>query len=54
LPPWSTLLTVIIGLVIGTDVGARLANAVSPARLRVLLIGFVSVMALYMTVEAIR
>lgn len=54
LPPWSTLLTVTIGLVIGTDVGARLANAVSPARLRVLLIGFVSVMALYMTVEAIR
>jgi len=54
LPPWSTLVAVIVGLAIGTDLGARLANRVPPARLRVLLIGFVSLMAVCMALKAMR
>src|SRR4051794_28199307 len=53
LPSWSTLAAVILGLAVGTDLGARLANRVSPARLRVLLIGLVSLMAFYMALKAI-
>jgi uncharacterized protein len=54
LPPWSTLAAVIIGLAIGTDLGARCATRVPPARLRVLLIGFVSLMAVCMALKALR
>lgn len=54
LPAWSTLVAVIIGLAVGTDLGARLASRVAPARLRVLLVCFVLLMAFYMTLKAIR
>ncbi|MGY3447967.1 sulfite exporter TauE/SafE family protein [Bradyrhizobium sp. USDA 4353] len=52
-PQWSILAAVIIGLAVGTDVGARLANRVPPDRLRILLIGFVSLMTVYMTWKAL-
>ncbi|WP_316159088.1 MULTISPECIES: sulfite exporter TauE/SafE family protein [unclassified Bradyrhizobium] len=54
LPSWSTLAAVLVGLAVGTDLGARLASRVSPARLRILLIGFVSLMALCMALKAMR
>ena len=53
LAPWPFLAGVILGLVAGTDLGARLANKVSEATLRRLLIGFVSVMAIYMAGKAL-
>ncbi|CCD96780.1 conserved membrane hypothetical protein [Bradyrhizobium sp. ORS 375] len=53
MPAWPTLVAVIVGLAVGTDLGARLANRVPPERLRVLLVGFVSVMAVCMTLKAL-
>jgi uncharacterized protein len=53
MPAWSTLVAVIVGLAVGTDVGARLANRVPSERLRVLLVGFVSLMAVCMTLKAL-
>ncbi|GLH81091.1 UPF0721 transmembrane protein [Bradyrhizobium sp. SSBR45G] len=52
LPSWPVLVAVIIGLAFGTDLGARLANRASPARLRLLLIGLVSLMAIGMALKA--
>jgi uncharacterized membrane protein YfcA len=49
---WPVLLAVIPGLAIGTDLGARLANRISPMALRRLTIGFVSAMAIYMAFKA--
>ncbi|MGJ4953689.1 sulfite exporter TauE/SafE family protein [Bradyrhizobium sp. HKCCYLS20291] len=53
MPAWPVLVAVIAGLVVGTDIGARLANRVPPERLRVLLVGFVSLMAVCMTLKAL-
>jgi uncharacterized membrane protein YfcA len=53
LAPWPVLVGVILGLVAGTDLGARLANRVSPVTLHWLVIGFVAVMALYMAYKAV-
>jgi uncharacterized protein len=50
--PWQALLGVIVGLVAGTDLGARLANRVDPRTLRLLLFVFVSAMAVYMALHA--
>jgi hypothetical protein len=35
--PWLTIISLIVGLWIGTDIGARFANRVSPDKLRVVL-----------------
>ena len=35
--PWLTIVSLIVGLWIGTDIGARFANRVSPDRLRIVL-----------------
>jgi uncharacterized protein len=43
-----------LGLLAGTDLGARLANKVEEATLHRLLVGFVAAMALYMAREALR
>jgi uncharacterized membrane protein YfcA len=51
--PWPVLVAAIVGLWIGTDLGARAANKVSETALHRLLIGFVSAMALYMTYKAL-
>jgi uncharacterized protein len=52
LASWPTLAGVIAGLVIGNDIGARFANRIGHSALRVTLILFVSLMALYMAFKA--
>ena len=42
-----------LGLWGGTDLGARMANRVSKAKLHHTLVGFVSVMAIYMAYKAL-
>ncbi len=54
LAPWPVLIGVILGLVAGTDVGARLAHRVGDHTLRLLLIAFIVAMALFMAKEALR
>jgi uncharacterized membrane protein YfcA len=44
---------VIVGLIVGTDLGARAANRIDRATLRVAMIFFVSLMAVHMTFEAL-
>jgi uncharacterized protein len=50
---WAVLAGVVIGLIVGNDVGSRLANRIDRSRLRVTLIAFVSVMAIYMAYKAL-
>ena len=50
---WPALVGVVIGLAVGTDAGARLANAVDSRTLRWLSIAFVAAMAIYMAVKAL-
>jgi uncharacterized membrane protein YfcA len=50
--PWPVLIGVIAGLIVGNDIGARLANRVDRAALHVLMVLFVSAMALYMAWKA--
>ena len=52
--PWLAIIALIAGLWIGTDIGARLANRVSPDRLRLLMILVISAMALFMAFKAWR
>src|SRR5215813_8858323 len=51
--PWTVLAGVIIGLIAGNDIGARLANRVDRAALRVMMMVFVSLMAIYMAYKAL-
>jgi uncharacterized membrane protein YfcA len=51
--PWPVLAGVIVGLIIGNDIGGRLANRVSRRALHVLMVLFVSVMAIYMAYKAL-
>jgi uncharacterized membrane protein YfcA len=51
--PWPVLAGVIIGLLAGTDIGARLANRINRTALHATLIFFVSAMAAYMTYKAL-
>lgn len=53
LAPWPILAGVVLGLIVGTNIGARFANRISPSALRVTLIVFVSSMAVYMAVKAL-
>jgi uncharacterized membrane protein YfcA len=53
LASWPALAGVIIGLVAGTDIGARAANRIDRATLRVTMIAFVSLMAIYMALKAL-
>ena len=52
--PWPILAGVVVGLVAGTDLGARLANRFSDSILRRLLIGFTVLMAATMAQQALR
>ncbi|MFZ0603540.1 MAG: hypothetical protein WAN05_19695 [Roseiarcus sp.] len=45
---------VVVGLVAGTDIGARLANRFGDKTLRRLVIGFIVLMAATMAQEALR
>jgi uncharacterized membrane protein YfcA len=52
--PWWTILGLIVGLWIGTDIGARFANRVSQPNLRRALIFVIAGMALFMALRAWR
>ena len=51
--PWPVLAGVIVGLIVGNDIGARLANRVDRAALHVMMVFFVSAMAIYMAWKAL-
>ncbi|WP_338829426.1 sulfite exporter TauE/SafE family protein [Bradyrhizobium sp. 27S5] len=53
LASWPVLAGVIVGLLAGTDLGARAANRIDRATLRIAMIFFVSLMAVYMTFKAL-
>ncbi|QIG96884.1 sulfite exporter TauE/SafE family protein [Bradyrhizobium sp. 6(2017)] len=53
LASWPVLAGVIVGLLAGTDLGARAANRINRATLRIAMIFFVSLMAVYMTFKAL-
>ncbi|MDE5441762.1 TSUP family transporter [Bradyrhizobium sp. CSA207] len=50
---WPAIIGILAGLWVGTDLGARMANAVSKSVLRRIMIGLISLMALYMTYKAL-
>ncbi len=50
--PWATIAALIVGLWVGTGIGARLANLVSPARLRLALMIVIAGMAAFMAFKA--
>jgi uncharacterized membrane protein YfcA len=52
--PWLTIISLIVGLWVGTDIGARFANRVSPNRLRVVLMIMIAGMAIFMAFKAWR
>lgn len=51
--PWITLVAVVGGLAIGSDIGARIATRQSPQALRAMVLVFVSGMAGYMVYKAV-
>ena len=51
--PWTVLAGVIVGLIVGNDIGARLANHLDRRVLHVMMVFFVSVMALFMAWKAL-
>ena len=51
---WLIIGAVVLGLWCGTDLGARMANRVDKRALHRILVGFTSVMALYMTYKALE
>lgn len=50
---WPAIIGILAGLWVGTDLGARMANGVSKSVLRQVMIGLISLMALYMTHKAL-
>jgi uncharacterized membrane protein YfcA len=52
--PWLAIVSLVIGLWIGTDIGARFANRVSPDRLRIMMIAMIGAMAVFMAFKAWR
>ena len=50
--PWLTIVALVIGLWIGTDIGARFATRVAPERLRIMLMLIITAMALFMAYKA--
>jgi hypothetical protein len=50
--PWLAIAALVVGLWIGTDIGARFANRVSPERLRIMMIVLIGAMALFMAFKA--
>jgi uncharacterized membrane protein YfcA len=51
--PWATIAALIVGLWVGTGIGARLANRVSPAGLRAALIIVIGSLAAFMAFKAL-
>jgi uncharacterized protein len=52
--PWLTIISLIVGLWVGTDIGARFANRVSPNKLRVVLMIMIAAMIMFMAFKAWR
>lgn len=52
--PLLAIVSLIVGLWIGTDIGARFANRVSPDKLRVMMIVMIAAMAIFMALKAWR
>ena len=52
--PWLTIASLIIGLWVGTDIGARFANRVAPEKLRIMLMAMIATMAIFMAFKAWR
>lgn len=50
---WTALAGIVLGLILGTDLGARLAVRIDKGKLHWVMIGFVSLMALYMIWKAL-
>ncbi len=50
--PWLTIVSLIVGLWIGTDIGARFANRVAPDKLRIILLLMIAAMAIFMAFKA--
>jgi hypothetical protein len=50
--PWLTIVSLIVGLWVGTDIGARFANRVAPEKLRIMLMVIITSMALFMAYKA--
>ena len=46
------IISLILGLWVGTDIGARFANSVSPEKLRIMLIVVLATMAAFMAFKA--
>jgi hypothetical protein len=52
--PWLTIVSLIVGLWGGTDIGARFANRVAPEKLRIMLMVMIAAMAIFMAFNAWR
>jgi uncharacterized membrane protein YfcA len=52
--PWLTIVGLIAGLWIGTDIGARFATRVRPDKLRIMMIVMIAAMAVFMAFKAWR
>jgi hypothetical protein len=50
--PWLAIICLIVGLWVGTDIGARFANRVSPDKLRITMIVMFAAMAVFMGFKA--
>ncbi len=50
--PWLAIVSLVVGLWIGTDIGARFATRISPDKLRLMLIVMIAAMALFMAFKA--
>lgn len=50
--PWLAIAALIVGLWIGTDIGARFANRLTPERLRLAMILTIAALALFMAFKA--
>ena len=52
--PWQAITSLVVGLWIGTDIGARFANRISPDKLRIMMILMIAAMAVFMAFKAWR
>jgi uncharacterized protein len=50
--PWFTIVSLIVGLWVGTSIGARFANRVAPNNLRLMQIVMIGAMAIFMAFKA--
>jgi uncharacterized membrane protein YfcA len=51
---WQAIISLVVGLWIGTDIGARFANRVSTNKLRIMMMLMIASMAVFMAFKAWR